>query len=53
MIEGNSPEMLQGYLASLTKKERIALDIAKNKLDSSFDILKSIGYINWCKKESS
>jgi CRISPR/Cas system-associated protein Cas7 (RAMP superfamily) len=39
------------YLNSLGEKEKIALTIAKEDLCSSFDIEKSIGFLEFCKNE--
>jgi hypothetical protein len=36
---------MEKYIAQLTKKEIIAMAIAKRMLGSSFNIEKSIGYI--------
>jgi hypothetical protein len=36
---------MESYLASLTEKERIAMEIAKRMLGSSFDLSLSIGYL--------
>ena len=38
------------YIKSLTDMEKKALTIAKEDLDSSFNIEKSIGYLSWLKK---
>jgi len=38
------------YLTSLNDKERKAYEIAKQHLKSSFNIQKSIGYINYNSK---
>ena len=35
------------YLESLNKKEIQAYNIAKNHLGSSFELRKSIGFIQW------
>ena len=45
-----SKEILDKYLASLNEIEKIALKIAKEDLGSSFNIEKSIGFLNWLKK---
>ena len=37
----------QRYLESLNKKEIQAYNIAKNHLGSSFELRKSIGFIQW------
>tara|TARA_Y100000992_G_scaffold69024_1_gene43097 strand:+ start:4156 stop:4335 length:180 start_codon:yes stop_codon:yes gene_type:complete len=38
------------FLKSLNSIELIALEIAKRKLESSFDLKKSIGYLEFLKK---
>lgn len=38
------------YVKSLSKKEKMAYNIAKLDLESSFDITKSIGFLSWLKK---
>lgn len=40
------------YLEQLGDKERIAYSIAKEHLGTSFNVLKSIGYITWKKEHS-
>jgi hypothetical protein len=40
------------YLEQLGDKERIAYSIAKEHLGTSFDIVKSIGYVTWKKSQS-
>jgi len=45
-----SKETINKYLASLNEIEKIALKIAKEDLGSSFNIEKSIGFLNWIKK---
>jgi hypothetical protein len=42
--------LLIEYLESLSPIERTAMEIAKRHLGSSFNILKSNGYIKWSKK---
>ena len=41
------------YLNNLTETEKICYKIAYQHLGSSFDILRSNGYIDWLKKKSS
>lgn len=41
------------YIKQLNTQEKIALDIAKKLLKSSFDIEKTIGFIDWKKKLAS
>jgi hypothetical protein len=36
---------MESYLAQLTEKERVAMEIAKRMLGSSFDLSLSIGYL--------
>ena len=43
-------ETVDKYLQSLNDIEKIAIKIAKEDLGSSFDIEKSIGFLNWIKK---
>jgi|TARA_B110000971_G_scaffold220758_1_gene265343 hypothetical protein len=43
-------ETIDKYLQSLNDIEKIAIKIAKEDLGSSFDIEKSIGFLNWIKK---
>ena len=37
---------IEKYLNTLTEKERVAYEIARNHLGSSFDILKSNGFLS-------
>ena len=45
-----SQKMINKYIKSLNDIEKLAYKIAKDDLDSSFDITKSIGFLNWIKK---
>jgi len=48
------PESLtEQYLNSLTEKERMAYEIAKDHLGSSFELEKSNGFIAWTAKQSA
>ena len=38
------------YIESLNDLEKTAYEIAKSDLGSSFDIVKSIGFLKWIKK---
>ena len=40
------------YVNQLSEQERIVLEIAREHLGSSFDIRKSIGFIDWKEKTS-
>jgi hypothetical protein len=46
-----SEYLLVEYLESLTPIERTAMEIAKRHLGSSFNILKSNGYMKWVKNK--
>ena len=45
-------ELQERYLKTLTEKERKAYEIAKSHLGLSFQLEKSIGYLEWKKKEN-
>lgn len=45
-------ESILKYLEQLGDKERIAYSIAKEHLGTSFNVVKSIGYITWKKEKS-
>ena len=45
-----SQEVIQQYIDSLNTFEKKAYQIAREHLGSSFDITKSIGFLNWIKK---
>jgi len=42
-------DIISQYINQLTEQEQIVLKIAIDHLESSFDILKSIGFIEWKK----
>ena len=46
-------ELITKYKDSLTEQEQIVLKIAIEHLESSFDIEKSIGYLEWLKNYKS
>ena len=48
----DAQESILKYLEQLGDKERIAYSIAKEHLGTSFNVLKSIGYITWKKEQS-
>ncbi len=50
MNNKNLEKLLKEYKSQLTEQENIILDIAIEHLGSSFDITKSIGFIEWKKK---
>lgn len=45
-------ELITKYKDSLSEQERIVLKIAIEHLESSFDIEKSIGYLEWLKNNN-
>jgi hypothetical protein len=40
-------ELLQLYIDSLTSKEKLSYEIAKQQLGSSFQLEKSAGFLKW------
>lgn len=46
-------ELQQAYLDSLSEKEKKGYEIAKSHLGMSFDLEKSIGYLEWKKKNET
>ena len=43
----NSNKLIDQYTNQLETKEKLSLEIAKEILGDSFNISKSIGYLNW------
>ena len=48
----DTTELVQRYIAQLSPTEKIAYEIAVEKLESSFDIEKSIGFLEFVKDQS-
>ena len=48
-----SIDIFEEYVESLTDQEKIALDIAKEMLGTSFDMEKCIGFNKWLKKQNN
>ena len=44
-----SKEIIEEYIKSLTKIEKLAMKIAEEDLGTSFNIEKSIGFLKWIK----
>lgn len=44
-------ELIEQYIAQLTPSQKIAYEIAKKRLETSFSIEKSIGFIEFLKKK--
>lgn len=40
---------VQNYIAQLTEQEKHILEIAKIHLETSFDIVRTVGFIEWFK----
>ena len=40
-------DLINEYINELDEMEKIALDVAKDELESSFSIEKSIGFLKW------
>tara|TARA_A100001011_G_scaffold282236_1_gene292391 strand:- start:763 stop:951 length:189 start_codon:yes stop_codon:yes gene_type:complete len=49
----NNNELIANYINSLNPIELKALEIAKQQLQSSFDIEKSIGYLEFLKSSKA
>tara|TARA_B100000282_G_C31291784_1_gene291418 strand:- start:27 stop:173 length:147 start_codon:yes stop_codon:yes gene_type:complete len=45
-------KLIEEYLKTLSEKELKAYNIAKDHLQSSFNIKKSNGYLEWVKKQT-
>lgn len=48
----NQQTTVEKYIEQMTPEEKIAYNIAKKNLESSFDIEKSIGFLEFKKKQS-
>jgi hypothetical protein len=44
--------MLAAYLEQLSEKERVALDVARRTFGASFDVERTIGYLEYQKRIS-
>lgn len=42
-------QQIQDYISQLTSIEKKVLEIAESHLESSFDMVKSIGFLEWLK----
>lgn len=45
-------KLIEEYISEFTEQERIVFNIAKEHLGSSFDIEKSIGFLEWLEKKN-
>ena len=48
----NQSELLEEYTKTLSDKEILALNKAKEILGDSFDLKKSLGFLKWNKEKS-
>ena len=46
-------DFIEEYISQLTEVEKIAYEIAKEHLGSSFNIYRSNGFKEWLKKKTS
>ena len=46
-ISENLEKLISEYINQLDEFEKIALEVAKEQLESSFSIEKSIGFLKW------
>ena len=46
-IQNDNQQEISNYISSLTDQEKQTLEIAKSHLGTSFNIMKSIGFLNW------
>ena len=51
--EKNSTEkiLIDKYISEMTEQQKIVLEIAQQHLETSFDIVRSIGYKEWLAKQ--
>jgi|TARA_Y100000589_G_C26892979_1_gene522949 hypothetical protein len=50
MPDNTSQKLVEEFKATLDDKHLVAMKIAEEQLESSFDITKSIGFKEWCAK---
>lgn len=43
--------LIDQYIAQMTDQEKLVLEIAVDHLETSFDIVRSIGYKEWLEKQ--
>tara|TARA_Y100000389_G_C17124459_1_gene347099 strand:- start:283 stop:447 length:165 start_codon:yes stop_codon:yes gene_type:complete len=48
----STKKLVQTYMDQMSEIEKIAMEIAKKNLKTSFDIEKSLGFIEWVKNNS-
>lgn len=50
VVAKTEEELINLYIEQLSPQEKIVLKIAREHLQSSFCIEKSLGFLEWCKK---
>jgi hypothetical protein len=48
-LSATMEKKMEDYVATLSPKERKGYEIARSHLETSFDLEKSNGFIQWCK----
>ena len=43
--------LIDQYIAQMSEQEKLVLEIAVDHLETSFDIVRSIGYKEWLEKQ--
>lgn len=51
-MDKEEEKKINAYISQLNEQEKLVLEIAKEHLQSSFDITKSIGFQEWVKAQS-
>jgi hypothetical protein len=41
---------IKNYIEQLSEQEKIVFEIAKTHLETSFDVVRTIGFIEWFKR---
>ena len=52
-METMDTKLIEQYILSLNDQERKTLEIAKDHLGTSFNIVKSVGFIKWNETRST
>ena len=50
-MDKDEQQLIDEYIKQLNEQELLVLSIAKEHLQTSFDITKSIGFQEWLKKQ--
>ena len=53
VVDKETDKEVNAYINQLSIQEKIVLNIAKSHLGSSFDIVKSIGFLEWRKQKNN